>query len=67
MLEEDIKIITNILEKIIFGKREKEQFDKETKCWIYNGEFDDDDVMVRDHCHFTGRYLGAAHNSCNLK
>ena len=22
---------------------------------------------VRDHCHFTGKYGGAAHNQCNLK
>ena len=66
MLEEDIKIITNTPEKkIIFGGK-KERFDKETKCWICNEEFDED-VKVRDHCHFTGRYRGAAHNSCNLK
>ena len=51
MLEEDIKIITNIPEKkIIFGEKEKERFDKETKYWICNEEFDDD-VKVRDHCH----------------
>ena len=53
MLEEDIKIITNIPgKKMIFGKEEKELFYEETKCWICNGKFDDD--KVRDHCHFTG-------------
>ena len=68
MLEEDIKIITNIPEKkIIFGKEEKERYEKETKCWICKEEFNDDKhVKVRDHCHFTGRYRGAAHNKCNL-
>ena len=68
MLEEDIKIIANIPEAdMIFGKEEAERFKKETKCWICKQEFNDDkDVKVRDHCHFTGRYRGAAHNSCNL-
>ena len=68
MLEEDIKIITNIPEKkMIFKIQEQIQYEKETKCWICNGKFDDDkNYKVRDHCHFTGRYRGAAHNKCNL-
>ena len=57
---------------MIFGEKERERFVKETKCWICNKEFDDDDDddvkidKVRDHCHFIGRYRGAAHNICNL-
>ena len=39
---------------------------------ICNKELYDDDtrakiLKVRDHCHFTGKYRGAAHNSCNLQ
>ena len=53
---------------MIFGIQEKQQYKKETRCWICKGEFNDDkNYKVRDHCHFTGRYRGAAHNLCNLK
>ena len=66
-LEEDIKMIANIKkEKIIFGEREKERYNEETRCWICK-EFDENEEKVKDHCHYTGRYRGAAHNECNLK
>ena len=74
-LEEDIKIIANIPEKkMIFKIQEQQQYEKETKCWICKKEFDDTadengykkNGKVRDHCHFTGRYRGAAHKKCNL-
>ena len=69
-LEEDMKMIANIpKKKIIFGEKEKERYNEETRCWICKGEFDDKDKnkeKVKDHCHYTGRYRGAAHNECNL-
>ena len=34
-------------------------------CWICNEKLDKD--KVRDHCHITGKYRGAAHSQCNLK
>ena len=63
-------MIANIpKKKMIFGKKEEKQFEKETRCWICKEEFDDKDKnkeKVKDHCHYTGRYRGAAHNLCNL-
>ena len=63
-------MIANIPKRfIIFKDKEREQFNEETRCWICKGEFDDKDKnkkKVQDHCHFTGRYRGAAHNLCNL-
>jgi len=46
-----------------FTKADKTRYNRATKCHICDGELGDD--RVRDHCHFTGRFRGAAHNSCN--
>ena len=46
-------------------EEEQETFDNATRCWICNNQFVDDD-KVRDHCHYTGKYRGAAHGKCNL-
>ena len=38
------------------------------KCHICLKELNDPrNRKVRDHCHYTGLYRGAAHNNCNLK
>ena len=44
---------------------EQISFDKAEICHICKKELLTD--KVRDHCHFTGQYRGAAHNSCNLQ
>ena len=45
--------------------REQERdFHFETVCHICEKLLNND--RVRDHCHLTGRYRGAAHNQCNL-
>ena len=65
-LEEDVKVIANIpTKKMVISKEEAEQFNKATECWIFEKELGGDD-KVKDHCHFTGRYRGAAHRKCNL-
>ena len=67
-LEEDVKEIANIKpKKMVFTREDEKQFDKALDCWICGEEIKNTNDKVRDHCHYTGRYRGAAHNSCNLK
>ena len=50
---------------MVFTKENEKQFNMALDCWICGEELGND--RVRDHCHYTGCYRGAAHNSCNLK
>ena len=43
---------------------EQKLFEQAKTCHICSFELKND--KVRDHCHFTGKYRGAAHNKCNL-
>ena len=65
-LGEDVKDIANIEPKeMIFTEEDIKHFNKASDCWICGEKLEND--RVRDHCHFTGRYRGPAHNKCNLK
>ena len=46
-------------------KDEEDSYDKKNTCHICMKDLDSD--KVKDHCYFTGKYRGAAHNTCNLK
>ena len=66
-LEEDVKIISGLgNEPMKITPEEEEQFKQASNCWICGNLLNIQD-RVRDHCHYTGRYRGAAHNICNLK
>ena len=66
-LEEDVKEIANIkIKPIEITKEEEKQFYKASDCWICGEALGEKD-RVKDHCHYTGRYRGPAHNICNLK
>ena len=66
-LEEDVKIISGLgNKKMVITPEEQKQFSQASNCWICGKLLNLQD-RVRDHCHFTGRYRGAACNICNLK
>ena len=51
---------------LIMSEKEEEQFQSSNICWICEKLIDDDNEKVRDHCHVTGKFRGAAHWSCNI-
>ena len=40
---------------------------KSERCHICFKPFKEDDIKVRNHCHYTAKYRGAAHMKCNLQ
>ena len=68
-LEEVTKGIYNDFYKrykpLVMGQKEQKLFNEAKTCHICSQDLVE--YKVRDHCHFTGQYRGAAHNKCNLK
>ena len=48
------------------SEKGEEKFRLSNTCWICEKLVHDDDEKVRDHCHVTGTFRGAAHWSCNI-
>ena len=52
---------------LVLTKEEEKEFQSATICHICEEKLSlDKKSKVKDHCHFTGKYRGAAHNQCNL-
>ena len=48
-------------------KSQIKEYKRATKCHICFKPFSEEKRKVRDHCHYSGLYRGAAHSSCNLQ
>ena len=75
--DQAIKIINYEKKKMIpLTDEEIEFYEKQKVCHIWKKEFstdkNDENIFKkyhkgRDHCHYTGKFIGAAHNICNLR
>ena len=68
---EECKYCTKIIKKhsnenLIMTEEKENLFQKSNSCGICKKLIDNDEEKVRDHCHVTGKFRGAAHKSCNL-
>ena len=71
-LREHAMKIINYKKKMMVSltTEEKIHYNKQKICYICKKEFNNNDKKqqkVKDHCHYTGKYRGAAHNICNLR
>ena len=59
-------LLKNIVPMEALTLKQKQEFIAAKTCHICEKPFEADDVKHRDHCHFTGKYRGAAHQGCNV-
>ena len=71
LIEHASKIINYEKKKMIpLTTEQKIYHNKQKMCYICKKEFNNNDkknYKVRDHCHYMGKYRGAAHNICKLR
>ena len=53
--------------ELLMTKKDKEDFESSTKCWICDNDYVDGNVKVRDHSPITEKCRDSAHGDCNIK
>ena len=62
------KVMNKCFNKNLIMREEEEHiFQQSSSCWVCKKLIDNDEEKVRDHCHVTGKFRGAAHWNCNIK
>ena len=70
LLEQEKKWIKNLLstyKEMVMTEKDILEHEKQSTCYICDKTFSPFVIKVRDHSHFTAKYLGAACQSCNLR
>ena len=70
LTDQAMKIINHEKKEMIpLTNEEKESYEKQKVCYICEKEFSTNKKYrkVRDYCHQTGKFRGAAHSICNLR
>ena len=68
MLEDGLKGVHKILKTVIpinMTDKEEASFNSASNCYACGMKLGGD--RVRNHCHLTGKYRGAAHSKCKLR
>lgn len=69
LLEQDelwIKGLFNTYIEMNLSNDEESSFNEAYECYLCKSSFDEV-LKCKDHCHFSGKYLGAACQKCNLE
>ena len=51
---------------LVMTEEEEHLYQQSNNCWIYKKLIDNDDEKLRDQCHITSKFRGAAHWDCNI-
>ena len=51
---------------LVISEKEEYLFHQSSNYWICKKHIDNEDEKVRNHCHITGKFRGAAHWDCNI-
>ena len=70
LLEQENLWIRNLLsvkKDMIISQEEQIAYEETKNCYICQSVFSSETIKVRDHSHYSGLFLGAACQSCNLR
>ena len=43
--------------ELVMAKKDVEDFETSTKCWICDNHYVDGDVKLKEHCYITEKYI----------